>query len=934
MKQNRKFKRALSLFLGLLMLTAPVMSGCQEEGDDGKMVLKKPNNLSVPTYTKAVADGYALASDGGLIYNPISREAEKTGTLNLYDGKATRKMTMYGNGFTAEFAMPTTLVPYSAVPIDYTITKTGNVDFPLSIVATGFEEKDRGNNINEMYDLSVPGEVAISIKYLGSVTGTLRDGERHVMEPDYTDDPANAYPNYSLTDLNPSGTVTFGDATWLKFQYTNTGNTILDAEGTGGFVIEPILQRKNADGSYSDLGGLTNQYIRELTYVYPGETREFWLCFDLNIFADITPEGMGLPQGDYRIHFKTYYRTEYGYEPYTTMWAGRTMQTATYDFSVSAAAANTRANPVVVTSSPAATSKNQRSWLHYFEEFMTTYEQFGVDPGTNVISGRIWLQPASFTEQVVLKVITGKDETQIIRGAFPVTMDTSAVQLNYNPNNINVVVNDEGIAYPTIYAQMMTGMRANNATTPYIAQSIVEDLLDMQAAGVNVVTNQGWYYLYDTAVSSAEVNLVSGTIERRSNHKGDAIKFSIDVLRRLGMKLDGMGTFYFGSGQLPNIVRWATGDNLRYSMAYTAEADKGDEDAAKAVGTIWTYQIARWGDIYWQDGGSMTQYFTEDTRGYTRYEMVGRMAMGKKEKELFRQWLTEKYGTIEKLNEAWGTAYRNFDKIDPEAGLVNQNVIGFMAIYDYNNKITGFEEWSQGVIDLDIFRTELRIQNYEDAIGIVRQVDPDAMVNLRTEGSNMVVPGLDQATTNAHYRNIIYNALRNASIPELIAMSGAIRSYTDYVVLPLTPSEVSEITKLSVDNGLIPMLLPQFNNMRDYVINEKYGENFQDMYNLETPQKAALVKSLVAVFPWWQATYEAGGVPGILWQDLGCDGVVTETQQKEMEFFNQKVQEMMSDPAVREQAKMETSAPLAEGMYSYDPAFVDSVIEEVRKNRK
>lgn len=934
MQKHKRHMRWISAILSLQILASAVLlTGCTEE--EGGMTLKKPTDLKVPEYTTAIAEGYDLAADGGLIYNPISREAEKTGKLNLYDGKTTRKMTMNGDGFTAVFTMPTTLVPYSAVPIDYTITKTGNVEFPLSIVATSFEEKGRGNNVDQMYDLSVPGEVAISIEYLGSVTGTLRDGDRHVMKPDNTDNPADAYPNYNLTELNPSGTVLAGDATWLKFRYTNTGNTILDAEGTGGFVIEPILQRKNVDGSYSNLGGLTNQFYRELTYVYPGESREFWLCFDLGIFDEITPEGLGLPEGNYRIEFKTYYRTEYGYEPYVTMWAGREMQYATYEFDVSATASNKRANPVVVHSKPAATSQNQRSWLHYFEEFMTTYEQYGTDPGKDVLSGRLWIQPASFTEQVVLKVITGKSgKTQILRGAFPVSMDTAAVKLNYNPNNINVVVNDEGIAYPVVYAQMMTAMRANLATTPYIAESIVEDLLDMQDAGVNVVTNQGWYYLYDTVTSAAEVNLIPGTVERRSNHKGDALKFSIDVIRRLGMKLDGMGTFYFGSAQLPNIVRWATGENLRYSMAYRNEADKADEDAAKAVGTLWAYQIDRWGDVYWKDGCGITQYFTEDTRGYTRLEMVGRMAMGKKEKELFRQWLTEKYGTIQELNKAWGTSYRSFDKIDPEAGLVNMNVIGFMSMYDYNNKATGFDEWSQGVIDLDIFRTELRVKNYADAIGVVREKDPKAMVNLRTEGSNMVVPGLDPATTNAHYRNIIYNALRNGSIPELVAMSDAIRSYTDYVVLPLTPSEVSEVTKLSVDNGLIPMLLPQFNNMRDYVINEKYGDNFQDMYNLAQPQKAALVKSLVAVFPWWQATYEAGGVPGILWQDLGCDGVVTETQQKEMEFFNQKIQEMMANPAVREQAKMDKPANNVTGLYSYDPEFVDSVIAEVRKNRK
>ncbi len=936
MRRKGKMKKALSLALCLeIAASAIFMGGCDIHGQGGNnMSFVKPTNLTVPEYTTALAEGYQLAYDDGLIYNPLSREAEKTGKLNLYDGAATRKMTMNGNGFTAEFNMPTTLIPYSMVPIDYKITKTGDIAFPLSIVATAFEEKDRGSNVNQMYDLAVPGEVAIKIEYQGYVMGMLKEGNRHLMTSDNTDTPAAAYENYDLTELNASGTVQTGDATWLKFRYTNTGNTILDAEGTGGFVIEPILYRKNVDGSYSRLEGLTNQYIRELTYVYPGETREFWLCFDRGTFNEQTPEGLGLPVGEYRIEFHTYYRTEYSYQPYTTMWAGHHMQSAHYEFSVKAEAANTKAKDVVITAAPAAKSQNKRSWLHYFEEFMTTYEQFATDPGKDVIEGRIWLQPASFTEQVVLKVITGRGETQIIRGAYPVTMNTDAVNLTYNPNNINVVVNDQGIAYPAVYAQAMTAMRANQSTTPYIAQSIVEDMLDMQAAGVNVVTNQGWYYLYDTAVSSAQVNLAHGTIERRSNHKGDALKFTIDVIRRLGMKFDGMGTFYFGSAPLPNIVRWINGENYRYSMAYSAEADKGDEEVPLAVAATWLYQRSRWGDAYWMDGVGMTQYFTEDTRGYTRLEMVGRMAMGKQEKEMFRQWLTEKYGTVEAMNAAWGTSYRSIDKVDPEAGLVNQNVIGFMAIYDYNNPATGFDEWTPAMIDLDVFRTELRIKNYEDTMAIVRQQEPKATVNLRTEGSNMVVPGLDPATTNAHYRNIIYNNLRNGTVPELIAMSDAIRSYTDYVVLPLTPSEVYEIAKLSVDNGLIPMLLPQFNNMRDYVINDKYGEDFQDEYNLAAPQKAALVKSLVAVFPWWQATYEAGGVPGILWQDLGCDGCVTETQQKEMEFFNAKIQEMMSDPEVQKQAKMEQPSTGVNGLYSYDPSFVDSVIEEVKKNRK
>ena len=134
MHKSKKLLRCISAILSLQILASAVLlTGCTDK-EEGGMKLNKPTDLKVPNYTTAVADGYDLAYDGGLIYNPISREAEKTGTLNQYEGVSTRKMTMNGNGFTAVFTMPTTLVPYSAVPIDYTITKNGNVPEVFSSV--------------------------------------------------------------------------------------------------------------------------------------------------------------------------------------------------------------------------------------------------------------------------------------------------------------------------------------------------------------------------------------------------------------------------------------------------------------------------------------------------------------------------------------------------------------------------------------------------------------------------------------------------------------------------------------------------------------------------------------------------------------------------------------------------------------------------------
>jgi len=309
-----------------------------------------------------------------------------------------------------------------------------------------------------------------------------------------------------------------------------------------------------------------------------------------------------------------------------------------------------------------------------------------------------------------------------------------------------------------------------------------------------------------------------------------------------------------------------------------------------------------------------------------RYEWNIRYSLGALTLAQFRTWIQNKYGTVAAMNNAWGTTYTSFNTVDPEQGQTVYNT-NFGVWYKYTNHANGFYEWSKALLDLDEFRTELRLTNYSDCLTDVRTTDSDAKIQLRTEANNFIVPGLSPTADNDHYRHIIYSQLREGTIAEKMVTSNSFRSYSDYPTIPLTPSEVTDIVTKSVNSGLIPMLMPQFDNMRDVVINDTYGDDYTVNYNLSNNKKGALIHTLTAVFPWWKATYEAGGVPGILWQDFQCDGFVTETQMKEMQFFKARMDKTLSAKDVIEKRKALKPQPeISTGINSFSSTFVDTKI--------
>jgi hypothetical protein len=95
-----------------------------------------------------------------------------------------------------------------------------------------------------------------------------------------------------------------------------------------------------------------------------------------------------------------------------------------------------------------------------------------------------------------------------------------------------------------------------------------------------------------------------------------------------------------------------------------------------------------------------------------------------------------------------------------------------------------------------------------------------------------------------------------------------------------------------VANGVTPLYLPQFDHMRDIFINPHYGREYQRHYNLDAPSKGMMVHCLMAAYPWWKATYEEGGAPGIIWSDYLCDGFATETQKRELALLTEHFHKM------------------------------------------
>ncbi|MBQ6817979.1 MAG: hypothetical protein IJP35_00015 [Clostridia bacterium] len=828
-------------------------------------------------------NGHQLNSEGNIIYNPISAEAKKQGTLSLYNtaSKKSGSLTLQ-DGTVLTYSVPTDVTAYSAVPMTYSV-KGGKNAQTVHVEATTYENPNRINQ-SAYYENTLPGNVNVSVNYLGFAQATNLNGAAN---PFWNANPAKdkmgtAYPPYEITNLKKSGTVPAGQETFFKFSATNNGNTILKGDGQGYFCFRPILY-KQSGSAYSQVAECDNLYIRLYDHWYPGETIEFWVKFGQGGYGSI-------PEGNYRIELRGELANEQGSPNWSDMYVGgRYVTQSTFDFT--AGSGSSTPNNVVNKQVKTAT---RNSWLGVYEEFQTSFHTHLYVDTAKAEQDTLYFQPAPWDTALTLRLIS-ESSNQMKLVTIPLKVESDSVSLTLNPFNENYVVKADGTREPILGTQHMADMRGNYQYEPYAMDVLVNDFKDMEEAGINYLTST-MAFTYTTG---------SGNIAVLAN------RVMMDMASLLGFKLEGYGMYpYEGSvSKAASITKPYAGVTAAYG-----------NNKVNGILNTWTYE--RFGDMYWSNPQGITPIAQEDSRGWMTIDHDWRMDLTDESVADLQEWLKETYGTIAALNRAYGSDFSAFSDIDPRVdGTINGGHYDFTG----TSYFSVYHEKSKAMRDLDLFRTVKRIRDYKESLMVTGVPNPKMIA--RYEGSPLITVGLKPTTKNPHYRETYYQMYRAGLVGELLAASDYIYGTSTYVNTPYTPSETYELTKHAQLAGLHTMNYHM--SYRDQIYNTFYGDGKADV-NLHLKNgemKVTSINTYAALFPTFKATYEAGGANGIMWMDYYCNGFVTSTKYKELQFYTEKVQEMLStEQGAKWATDFDATGSLvnkdATHVWSYDKAYL------------
>ncbi len=853
----------------------------------------------------APVEGYEVSSDLKLSYTPLSREADRKGELSLYNTAQKVGGTIQNGTTTLTYTMPKSVTAYDVIPIQYTVY-SNTQRLPIHFEATAYEESDRLNN-QAYYDANLPGHVNMSLEYLGYVTADNVSGKPMLNATAVGDIKGQQYPAYDASELIRSGTLKTGDYTWLKFKFTNTGNTILDGEGNSAFRFAPHLYQYQGNG-WVHIGDTLNLYYPLLDYVYPGESGEFWVLFNIGG----TSQQFGMEPGDYKVVIDGYLRTEGDtYNTNAMAIAGKAVTSSDFEFSVTEQGAQTQLRAV---QNGNGTQMNRNTWLAKFEEFMSSYTSlYQVGTGiNNATSGTMYLQVAPFTEQITLRLING-NSNELATVSVPITVNTKDVSISLNPHNNNYVVTEDGTRTPMIMTQNMVDMRGNIDRGPNTDDIILNDLRNMQEAGINTLTTTHAY---------------------TGDYTGfyDMSMYMLDVARKMGFKLEGHALYPYRNQLATTRVR--ASDRTVSLGSQRDMFNMPGVDAANGILAFWN--LIRYGDFYHYDPVTKTVPIAiEENYGWMNSVLNCRFGIGNSYSDrLLWKWLEKAYdGDIDQLNQKYGSSYGEFKEIS----LSDQGGVQELDGLVLNNSSAVYHDWNAATMELDIFRTTERVRNYKEMLRALNV--PEAKIALRSENSIYMAGGISQTTDNAHYRYIYYEQRRAAAIPEIMAASGIVYSDSGYSAYAFTDSEVYELTRQAAKTGFVTAKTPPFNHMYDPIITETMGNiYYSDYMGLGNADKLIMMKRNSSLFTYWKAMYEAGGIPGTMWMDYNCDLYVTTTQYKEMLFFKEKIAEML---ATEEGKAWATSVPteatqsplqdIAVGAYSYLESYIEEKLNTISR---
>lgn len=826
----------------------------------------------------------SVARADKIVYEPLSTEAQALGRLDKYEKIETKTVALKLDGLELEAHVPTRCDAYDAVPIRYTLRGTAEPFDRVAIEGTAFEDESKRNG-RDLYDLAIPGSMKLEIEYLGSQTGNFDAKRVTRLTPDSRH---TVFPPYALEPFVRSGVVRRGNYLFFKFRIRNAGDTILDPEGFGGWLSMPEAVTDDADGKGRFVATTANNFERTMRYLYPGESLEQWVHF----WSPGQHPSLcrTLPRGTYTLRYRAAYRDNADYNWIVNMWGGRlwTGLDVTIDVNEQGGAAPVKTK--AVDDEPPDRDRMTR-YIRSLEEFMTSLRVYERDELAAPRSETIHVQVAPWTKHIVLKLI-GNRPGRIATVAVPVAVSAEGLAIRANPDN-PFVVRQGRRRVPAFCAQLMPAMRTTIQLGPHPEQHLRERLREATDAGLNLIcTTSGDWHLPEAWVPGAFVGDVHA----------ETFKYFCDVItRQARIPVLGWGVFppktdnAKGLGELMLGKRFdipQTGYPAEYNYSHRPEYDVAHPDFPKVYAGAILFNYKHWGDQWYRTADGEMPIDVEDTWGWLRDDIHVRYYLGPYAIRRFHDWLTKRYGTIERVNAAWGSTYANIDDIDPQKDQPDGGeALGTSLRHcrpEYRDADNPFHDWSPAIMDWDVFRTELRCDVYGEIQRLVRERIPNAWINLRTEGA--IIPVDVPADSNtAHLRHVYYSQRRNALVADVLARRKVFRYHSDYTTLPYSESEWRLLLRKLREEGIRGNYLPQFCTARDMVLNDTYGRSFETHYNLAAPKKAVMLHVLQAAYPVWRIQYEEGHLPGVLWEDYGCDGFVTETQMRELRLLRERL---------------------------------------------
>ncbi|MBR3844506.1 MAG: hypothetical protein IKM39_03250, partial [Clostridia bacterium] len=565
------------------------------------------------TPSSTVTDAYKTHADGGMIYNPLSREMDAAQTTKYNPSPKTTGSLTLKDGSVLSYSLPTDVTAYDMIPINYTLKKGSGVD-PLYVEATTFEDRD-----GSYYDLCLPGNVAVDVQYEGYVSATPNGDNRPYLSPYGNDDvTGKQYPQYDADELVTSDTIKKSEYLWFKFKVTNTGDTILDSDGNGTFCFSPSLTQVGSKTQYD----YENDFLRITEDLYPGESTYLYTYF-------CRPDKPNnLPAGEYEIKLTALVRNEESDSAWPTkIWGGYTYGAAIQTITIGDAAGSSIQNK---TKNEIYRNGTRNTWLHTYEEFTTSFDSWLKPYSMSATeTATLYVQPAAWSDRVVIKFMQGNGDN-MVSATIPLNVETDSLKIKLNTTADNYIVTDEGTKYPAMAAQSMCDMRVNIGSDPDAAAKQLDELLDMKECGVNLVST--------TEAFNTETAYKQST---KPADMRDSNWFMSDVVRKLGMRLEGYTSYPYGTPTAASVAYWLSKDA---SFNKIKDNSLGNPLLAQAEALRGLSQFIRWGNNFYINGQNKVVFNTEDTRGWMRIDIENRKLLGDTSLQNFRNWLKEKYG--------------------------------------------------------------------------------------------------------------------------------------------------------------------------------------------------------------------------------------------------------------------------------------------------